>query len=164
MRCSYKLHITSHQNVWGMGQDWSGLHSFFYWVWKHTKQQRYRTKLCSRLASFPLGGGEPSHSPLQCKTEITDTFHGSSTYQTTKEHHLRESRTKQQTQLLNINFLFWNSVLFQKSNLLLHKMLHKQNTVPASSLPLTHSPLKHPGPTAIFTTAEQRVYSGNSGY
>lgn len=93
MHCSYKLHVTPHQNVWGMGQDWSGLHRFFYWVWKYTNQQRHRTKPCSHLASLPLGE-VPSHASLLCKTETTNTFQGSSTYHTTKEHHLRKSRTK----------------------------------------------------------------------
>lgn len=147
MHCSYKLHITSHQNVWGTGQDWSGLQRFFCWVWKHTNQQRHLTKPCSCLSSFPLGEAS-SYTPLLWKTESANTFHGSSTYHTTKElwwTHLRELRAKQQNQQLNINFLFWNSVLFQKYNLPLHKTLHKQNAVLASSLPLTHSPLKHPG-------------------
>lgn len=145
MHCSYKLHITSHQNVWGMGQDWSGLHRFFYWVWKYTNEQRHRTKPCSHLASFPLGE-VPSHAPLLCKTETTNTFHGSSTYHTTKEQHLCESRTKQQNELLNINSLFWNSVLFQKPHLLLHKTLHnrKQYWQALSLSPVLHWSIQDP--------------------
>lgn len=147
MHCSFKLRITSRQDVWGAGQDWSGFHRFFLWVWKYRNQQWHRPHL---LLPRQLPPGQPPSDPtLLRKVEIANAFHGLSTYHTTKEQHLHERRTKQQNQLPNVRFLFWNSVLFPKSHLLLHKALHQQNTALASSLPL-HSPLKQPGPTTIL--------------
>lgn len=138
---------------------------FFYWVWKYADQQRHHTKPCSCLASFCLRD-VPSYSPLLFKTEITDTCHSSSTYHTRKRTTLtwiENQKKKKKNQLLNINFFVLKFCALSEVSFTTAQTT-SQTEYSTGKLSPSHPSSTEASRTHNIITAEQRVYSGNTGY